>query len=209
MAGQSERTAETRERILSAAAVEFAEHGYAGASISAIAETSGTGKGLVQYHFRAKSDIAAAVIRSVFAVAPFANVLGETPSRGIDAIIGSIRGVGGAFRNDVRVRAAVRLVREYDQINIPLPMPYVGWIARIAGMLNEAADLGEVSPGLDSAREAYHLVANFYGVQEVSSRLTNRDDLMERIEEMMLRSLTVLGVSDVANRLRAGLNQEA
>lgn len=206
MAGQGERTAETRERILAAAAVEFAEHGYSGASISSIAEKSGAGKGLIQYHFRAKSDIAATLIRSVFAVAPFANVLGETPLRGIDAIIGSIRGVGGAFRNDVRVRAAVRLIRDSDQINIPLPKPYVGWIARIAGMLDEAAGLAEVSPGLDSEREAYHLVANFYGVQEVSSRLTNRDDLLERIEEMMLRSLSVLGVPDLANRLRVGLN---
>jgi AcrR family transcriptional regulator len=209
MVGHNKRTAETRERILSAAAVEFAEHGYAGTSIGAIAERSGTGKGLIQYHFRAKSDLAGTLVRAAFAEAPFANVLGETPLRGIDAIIGSIRGVAGAFRNDVRIRAAVRLNREHDQIGIPLPLPYVGWIARIAGMVDEAAELGEVSPGLDSQCEAYHLVANFYGVQEVSSRLSGRDDLMERIEEMMLRSLGALGVPDLANRLRSGVDQEA
>ena len=109
-------------------------------------------------------------------------------------------------RNDVRIRAAVRLNREHDQIKIPLPTPYVGWIARIAGMIDQAVDLGEMSSGLDSRREAYHLVANFYGVQEVSSRLSNRDDLMERVEEMMIRSLGVLGVPDLATRLRDTLD---
>lgn len=205
MIDQATRAAETRERILAAAAVEFAEHGYAGASIGTIADKADVGKGLVQYHFRAKSDIAGALIRAVFAHETVTDETGATPLRGIDAIIASIRQDASAYRDDVRVRAAVRLAREHDQIGVPLPTPYAGWIAQISAMLDDAIAMDEVRADLDSEREAYHLVAGFYGVQEISSRLTGRADLLERIEEMLLRSLASLGVADVQRRLSANI----
>jgi len=190
------RSAEMRERILVAAAIEFAVRGYAGASIALIAEEAGTGKGLVQYHFKAKSDIALELVRSSFSRAPFANVLGEAASiHGMEAIVASIRGVAGAFRDDVRVRAAVRLVREYHLIPVALPVPYVGWVARIGMLLREAEEAGEVAAGLDHDLEAWHLVAYFSGVQEVSNRLTEREDLPQRIDEMLARALPMLGVT--------------
>ena len=195
MAGADARNTDARERILTAAAIEFADRGYAGTSIGLVAEKSGTGKGLVQYHFKAKSDMAAALVYSAFSRAPFANVLGDAPPvHGIEAIVASIRGVAGAFRNDVRVRAAVRLVREYHLISAVLPTPYVGWVARIAMLLREAEAAGDIPAGVDHNREAWHLVAYFSGVQEVSNRLTEREDLPERIEEMLARSLVALGV---------------
>ncbi|MBG6058837.1 AcrR family transcriptional regulator [Cryobacterium sp. MP_M5] len=187
------RSVETRERILAAAAIEFADRGYAGTSIALIAEKSATGKGLVQYHFKAKSDIALAIVRSAFSQAPFANVLGVDTVHGLEAVVTSIRSVAGAFRDDVRVRAAVRLMREYHLIPVALPMPYVGWIARIGALLREAEAAGEIRPGLDADREAWHLVGYFSGVQEISNRLSAREDLPERIEEMLDRALVTLG----------------
>ena len=185
-----------RERILAAAAVEFADRGYAGASIGLIAETAATGKGQVQYHFSAKADIALDLIRSAFSRAPFANVLDDAPPiHGMEAIVASIRGVADAFQNDVRVRAAVRLMREYQLIPVTLPTPYVGWVARIGLLLREAEAAEEVPVGLDHDQEAWHLVAYFYGVQEISNRLTERVDLPERIEEMLTRALNTLGVT--------------
>lgn len=198
MAGSGDQKTEARERILAAAAIEFADRGYAGTSIGLVAEKSGTGKGLVQYHFKAKSDMALALVHSSFSRAPFANVLDDAAKvQGIEAIVASIRGVAGAFRNDVRVRASVRLVREYHLIPAALPTPYVGWVARIAMLLREAEAAGEIPAGLDHDLEAWHLVAYFSGVQEVSNRLTEREDLPDRIEEMLARSLAALGVVDL------------
>ncbi|MGO4102910.1 TetR family transcriptional regulator [Leifsonia sp. YAF41] len=191
------RSSETRERILATAAIEFAERGYAGTSIGDIAEKSGTGKGLVQYYFKAKSDLAVAIVQSAFSQAPFANVQGEVPVSGIAAIVASIRSVAAAFRDDVRVRAAVRLVREFELIPVTFPTPYVGWMAKMAELLREATAAGEIPPGLDFDREGWHLVATFTGVQETSQRLTGRDDLPERIEEMLARVLPIVGVADV------------
>ena len=195
MARSDSRSVEMRERILAAAAVEFADRGYAGASIGLIAEKAATGKGQIQYHFSAKSDIALALVRSAFSQAPFANVLTDAPPlHGMEAIVASIRGVAGVFRNDVRVRAAVRLMREYQLIPAVLPTPYVGWVARIGLLLHEAEAAEEIPAGLDHDQEAWHLVAYFSGVQEISNRLTERDDLPERIEEMLTRAFTALGV---------------
>lgn len=197
MTPTSARSAETRDRILRTAALEFAERGYAATSIGIIAEKSGAGKGLVQYHFKAKSDIAVAIVQGAFSQAPFANVVeANPPLRGIAAIVASIRGVAGAFRNDVRVRAAVRLVREYDVIPVTFPTPYVGWMARMGELLLEAESDGEIPAGHNVEIEGWHLVATFTGVQETSNRLTGRVDLLERIEEMLALQLPRLGVAD-------------
>lgn len=194
-AGSTARSAETRDRILSIAAEEFAERGYAGTSIGGIAKRAGVGKGLVQYYFKAKVDLAVEIVQGAYAQASFANIIGSSaPLRGMAAIVTSIRTVSRAFRDDVRVRAAVRLLREYDVIPATFPTPYVSWVAVIAQCLIEASDDGEIPPGRNLASEAWHLVAGFYGVQEVSQRLTGRQDLPERIEEMLEREFALLGV---------------
>jgi TetR/AcrR family transcriptional regulator len=57
-AGERKRDPErTRERILQAAAVEFGEHGYAGARISAIAERAGVNQQLISYYFDSKAGL--------------------------------------------------------------------------------------------------------------------------------------------------------
>jgi AcrR family transcriptional regulator len=47
----------TRERILQAASVEFGEHGYAGARISAIARRAGVNQQLISYYFDGKAGL--------------------------------------------------------------------------------------------------------------------------------------------------------
>jgi TetR/AcrR family transcriptional regulator len=47
----------TRERLLEAALVEFGEHGYAGARISAIARRAGVNQQLISYYFDGKEGL--------------------------------------------------------------------------------------------------------------------------------------------------------
>jgi TetR/AcrR family transcriptional regulator len=47
----------TRERILEAAVVEFGEHGFAGARISAIASRAGVNEQLISYYFDSKEGL--------------------------------------------------------------------------------------------------------------------------------------------------------
>jgi len=51
-----------RHRILEAAATEFADHGYTGASLNRIIEAAGISKGAAYYYFDDKADVFAAVL---------------------------------------------------------------------------------------------------------------------------------------------------
>jgi AcrR family transcriptional regulator len=53
----------SRERILDAALTEFAEHGFAGARVEAIARRSGLNKQLISHHFGGKRGLYDAVMR--------------------------------------------------------------------------------------------------------------------------------------------------
>lgn len=56
-----------RERILKAAAVEFASHGFAGASTRSIAERSGVHQAQLGYHIGAKEELWCATVNFLFA----------------------------------------------------------------------------------------------------------------------------------------------
>ena len=64
MATQGERRAETRQRLLDAAAELFAERGVEGASIDAIAERAERTSGAVYDHFESKTGLLLALLES-------------------------------------------------------------------------------------------------------------------------------------------------
>ncbi len=59
---RQQRALDTREQILAAALVEFAEHGFAGASTRAVAAAAGVQHPLVNYHFKSKQGLWHAVL---------------------------------------------------------------------------------------------------------------------------------------------------
>jgi TetR/AcrR family transcriptional regulator len=56
----------TRSAIIAAAAAEFAAHGFAGASVDAIAARSRFNKAMIYYHFTNKQGLYAEILRDVF-----------------------------------------------------------------------------------------------------------------------------------------------
>ena len=63
--GSSERSAETRSRILEAALREFAAHGLAGARTERIAEAAGVNKALLYYYFASKEQLYLAAVEAI------------------------------------------------------------------------------------------------------------------------------------------------
>lgn len=57
----------TRERLLAAAAAEFAARGFAGASVDRIARTARANKAMIYYHFQSKAALYRAILRDMFA----------------------------------------------------------------------------------------------------------------------------------------------
>jgi TetR/AcrR family transcriptional regulator len=56
----------SRDRLLAAAAREFAAHGYAGASVDRIARAARLNKAMIYYHFKSKAGMHRAIVREVF-----------------------------------------------------------------------------------------------------------------------------------------------
>src|SRR6185369_11880191 len=61
----------TRERILSAAAQLFAEYGFTGASMPAIAAQSGITAGAIYRHFASKAELLLEVVKRALEALPF------------------------------------------------------------------------------------------------------------------------------------------
>jgi TetR/AcrR family transcriptional regulator len=57
----------SKEALLSAASEEFALHGFAGASVDAIAARAGINKAMIYYHFGSKERLYVEILRAVFA----------------------------------------------------------------------------------------------------------------------------------------------
>lgn len=67
----------TRERILSAAARLFAEQGFAGSSMPAIAEASGITAGAIYRHFESKAELLFEVVKRALLALPLAGTNGS------------------------------------------------------------------------------------------------------------------------------------
>ena len=59
--------ADSRSRILAAAAAEFSARGFAGAGIDRIARRAGLNKAMIYYHFSSKQALYREILREVYA----------------------------------------------------------------------------------------------------------------------------------------------
>src|SRR6478735_10141107 len=64
---QHVRSATSRQRLLTAAAAEFAARGFAGASVDRIARTARVNKAMIYYHFQSKAGLYREILRDMFA----------------------------------------------------------------------------------------------------------------------------------------------
>lgn len=162
------------------AAQEFEAHGYVGASLSDIAEKLGLTKGALYFHYPSKGDIARAIVSDYFnSWEPLVKAAEERGNGPLEAIRWLTGQVAVAYRDDIHIRAAVRLVRDRASIDVELPTPFVDWIKTSRYFLEKAQALGEIRSDIDLERVTLISVASWFGVQQVSQDLDSRDSLEE------------------------------
>jgi AcrR family transcriptional regulator len=194
-----ERADHTRNEIVRAAAAEFDELGYAGSSLAHIAARLGKTKGSMSYHFASKVDLARDVVESQYA--EWGTVLERIRAdghRGLDATLLLAFAVAHRFRDDVLVRAGIRLQHDAGLRIDAMPVPFIGWINMTRDLLAEAAELGQIHPELSIDDCAEVLVEAFTGMQQVAHRMTGARDIHERVRRYWLLVLPGLGVHDGA-----------
>ncbi len=148
--------ADTRERLLRAAAEVFAAHGYDGTRVADIAAAAGVSKGAMYAHYSSKADLLVAALRT-HGPRLLADLFAAEPDRSITDLL-LVAGRWLPRRRDSRgyliVEALVAARRDAD---VAQPMrDYIGERADWLGDLMRAAQAGGEIDGEVSANALAH-----------------------------------------------------
>lgn len=141
--------AETRERLLRAAAGVFAQRGYDGARVADIAAAANVSNGALYAHFPSKAELLVAAIRA-HGPRLLAEVLDTAPGRSVTDLL---MRAGRRLRqrrdpHGYLVVEALAAARR-DEVVARLMRGYVGErAAAISGLVKAAQDGGEIDPAL-------------------------------------------------------------
>jgi AcrR family transcriptional regulator len=178
---RQERAEITRQAILDGAAAAFDATGYGSTSLSDVAKQAGVTKGALYFHFSSKEALANALVEEQ---RQYAELLARVPRPGVQTLIDMGHRMAHGLRNDVRLRAGVRLVVEFGSFDAPDPAPYSTWINAIRDCLVHAQARGDVQPGINVTDLATVLSSAFTGLQLTSHVLTARKDLDDRVTDL-------------------------
>ncbi|MDZ7931240.1 MAG: TetR family transcriptional regulator [Rhodococcus sp. (in: high G+C Gram-positive bacteria)] len=156
-----QRAINTRSEIIAAAAQEFAEHGYAAASINNIIDNSTRTKGALYFHFSSKQALAQAVLEQVRSLyTPIVERWRNAPVHPFDAISGIVHDIAAQASN-VLMRADARLA--VDQPSTELERPSSVWEAAIGDLAVRAESAGYLCGDFTAERFTRFLVATLAG----------------------------------------------
>src|SRR5262245_30057634 len=107
------RALRTYDRVLDAAAREFAQFGYAQANLQNIADRVGLTKGALYGHFTNKEELAAALTDHLWALTqPVLDDAETSAAPALERLGTLVVTLGELFQKDPRVHAALRLTVE-------------------------------------------------------------------------------------------------
>ncbi|NUR88736.1 MAG: TetR/AcrR family transcriptional regulator, partial [Nonomuraea sp.] len=137
--------AETRERLLRAAAEAFAERGYDGTRVADIAASAGVSNGALYAHFGSKADLLAAALRA-HGRRTLADLFADDPGRSVTDLLLEI-GRRLPHRRDASgylIVEALVAARRDEEVARPM-RDYVGErAASLAALARLAQDRGEL-----------------------------------------------------------------
>jgi len=189
--------ADTRERLLEAAAEVFAARGYDGTRVADIATAAGVSKGAMYAHYSSKADLLVAALRE-HGPRLLADVFAAAPDRSITDLL-LVVGRWLPRRRDARgyliVEALVAARRDAD---VALPLrDYIGERADWLGDLMRAAQAGgEIDPVLAPNALAHFCLLLAMGSALVTPDLHAVDD--DEWATLLGRVVTAFAATSVA-----------
>jgi AcrR family transcriptional regulator len=179
------RAGNTRRQILSTAALAMDERGFLGTTMTELIARSGLSASTVYAHFPTKESLAIAVIQQQYAQwPPLIEAFRSAGAPAVDTMVALSFEVARMFKEDVAVRAGVRLSIERSAINAPLPAPFLGWMEVVEEFVATAQREGTVPRTLAADAASRVLVCAFFGIQHVAAMLSARADIESRMAEM-------------------------
>ncbi|MBC2874585.1 MULTISPECIES: TetR/AcrR family transcriptional regulator [Streptomyces] len=156
---------DTSERLIESTRALLWERGYVGTSPKAIQQRAGAGQGSMYHHFSGKPDLALAAIRRT---AEEMRALAERQFAGPGTVLERISGYLLREREVLKGCPVGRLTQDPDVVADPdLRRPVdetFAWLRdRLAGLLAEGRENGELDAALDPAATASTVVAVLQG----------------------------------------------
>lgn len=169
--------AETRERLLRAAAEVFAERGYDGTRVVDIASAAGVSNGALYAHFGSKAELLVAALRA-HGRQELADLLAADPSRPVTELLLEV-GRGLPRRRDCQgyliVEALIAARRDRDVA--ALMRDYTGErIDWLAGLVQAGQASGELNPALSPGAVAHFCFLLAMGSAVITPDLHAVDD---------------------------------
>ncbi|GAA2446324.1 TetR family transcriptional regulator [Streptomyces glaucus] len=167
---RQERAIRTRQALLRVAAETFAREGYACASLPAISDAAGVGRGALHFHSSSKGALAEAVVAEAGArldlILQRARHGEDRPALRLlaEATHALVEGITA----DAVVRAGFRL--DVDVTRKGGTGLWKRWEAWVRGVLAEAERSGEPPPGLSRSALAAVVVAATAGFETLAAR---------------------------------------
>jgi TetR/AcrR family transcriptional repressor of nem operon len=186
---------QTRQRIVAEAAAIFNQRGYEGSSLTDLMKATGLEKGGIYRHFSSKEELAAeafdytlAEVRRVRQPAPGASGDGIGWLKELVANFVDRRGpvAGGC----PILNTAIEADDGNPVLRARVSTALRAWIAQIQSVVANAAECGDVRPGVDPKTVATLIVATLEGAL-MMSRLERSDDALRRVQEHLNRYLDV------------------
>lgn len=183
---KQERAAQTRRQLLNAAATAFAEKGFPAVTLQDIADRAEVTKGAVYFHFTNKEALAVAVTEEFYAQLP---AVGEEATAKqlppLDAVAELLLQTAAALRDNAVMQAGARLQIERNLVDADMPTPFSAFTELITELLAQAQDEGALRSTADIAAMARVVVAAFFGSQHISWIQHDREDLTDRVREII------------------------
>lgn len=184
---KQQRAIRTRGTILNAAAAAFAEDGFPQVTIKDIADGAEMTKGAVYFHFPNKEALAVAVLEEFYRRMQEAvnGALDHGDPTSPTTVVDVMRRLARAFHEDVFIHAGARLQIERPYIKAELPVPYVGTLKVLTELLDQCRTAGNLPESTKPEALARALGSAVFGAQHISWVLNDREDIVERVEEII------------------------
>ncbi len=203
MSSSRERAAQTRAKLLRAAAEVFDREGFARSSLTAVCARAEVSKGALYCHFRSKEALGVAIIeeQSLLWHRLRDDQLAVEPSP-VQALISMSFEFVGRLDTDLTVRVSAKLLREAVFFDVAAAAQVIGWVAVVRDLLSLARDRGELRPEVNVRHAAEQIVAELLGLQFVAQALSGGTDLRTRLARLWRSSSGCLVAESVRARLR-------
>ncbi|MGW8065172.1 ScbR family autoregulator-binding transcription factor [Streptomyces ziwulingensis] len=194
---RQERSERTMERLVVAAADQFASQGFVKASLADVSRSAGVTKGALFFHFSTKDELADAVlVRAQDVLETMVEEMCETEPVFLQVVVDMTHALNRLLRDDAFVMASVRITRE--RVNDrPAPLDfYPLWLGRLWQLLDEARGNGELGRSVADASARTMVTAAVSGVETLTWTRASRVETEKWLNDLWELVLPLLKVED-------------